>query len=79
MLGDVPFPAQAEDLYETLASFIEVYENEEQRNNPGKAVREQGRFCATLCHRLFSLCKLCIVKGNGNLGIVAFARSVSCL
>lgn len=40
LLGDVPFPAQAEDLYETLASFTEVYENEEQRNNPGKAVND---------------------------------------
>ncbi|NXY49255.1 SH3Y1 protein, partial [Ceuthmochares aereus] len=45
LLGDVPFPPQAEDLYETLASFTEVYENEEQRNNPGKAVREQRRVC----------------------------------
>ncbi|NWU78198.1 SH3Y1 protein, partial [Onychorhynchus coronatus] len=41
LLGDVPFPAQADDLYETLASFTEVYENEEQKNNPGKSVREQ--------------------------------------
>uniref|UniRef100_A0A8C7EAW6 SH3 domain-containing YSC84-like protein 1 n=1 Tax=Nothoprocta perdicaria TaxID=30464 RepID=A0A8C7EAW6_NOTPE len=38
LFGDVPFPPQADDLYETLASFTEVYENEEQR---GKAVREQ--------------------------------------
>ncbi|XP_074394258.1 SH3 domain-containing YSC84-like protein 1 isoform X1 [Zonotrichia albicollis] len=43
LLGDVPFPAQADDLYETLASFTEVYENEEQKNNPGKSVREQRR------------------------------------
>ncbi|NXL10448.1 SH3Y1 protein, partial [Mesembrinibis cayennensis] len=50
LLGDVPFPAQAEDLYETLASFTEVYENEEQKNNPGKAVREQRRVCALLFH-----------------------------
>ncbi|NXW41114.1 SH3Y1 protein, partial [Nyctiprogne leucopyga] len=50
LLGDVPFPAQAEDLYETLASFTEVYENEEQKNNPGKAVREQRRVCAPLFH-----------------------------
>ncbi|NXC43371.1 SH3Y1 protein, partial [Penelope pileata] len=76
LLGDVPFPAQAEDLYETLASFTEVYENEEQKNNPGKAVREQGRFYATLSYRLFSLCELFIVKGNGNVGVVAFLRSV---
>ncbi|NWX76117.1 SH3Y1 protein, partial [Alca torda] len=54
LLGDVPFPAQADDLYETLASFTEVYENEEQKNNPGKAVREQRRVCAPLFpHRLF--------------------------
>ncbi|NXV82680.1 SH3Y1 protein, partial [Atlantisia rogersi] len=50
LLGDVPFPAQAEDLYETLASFTEVYENEEHKNNPGKAVREQRRVCAPLLH-----------------------------
>ncbi|NWY17387.1 SH3Y1 protein, partial [Aphelocoma coerulescens] len=48
LLGDVPFPAQANDLYETLASFTEVYENEEQKNNPGKSVREQRRVCALL-------------------------------
>ncbi|KFW88903.1 SH3 domain-containing YSC84-like 1, partial [Manacus vitellinus] len=46
LLGDVPFPAQAHDLYETLTSFTEVYENEEQKNNPGKSVREQRRVCA---------------------------------
>ncbi|KAJ7424156.1 hypothetical protein BTVI_07403 [Pitangus sulphuratus] len=40
LLGDVPFPAQADDLYETLASFTEVYENEEQKNNPGKSVTD---------------------------------------
>ncbi|NWW17975.1 SH3Y1 protein, partial [Falcunculus frontatus] len=50
LLGDVPFPAQANDLYETLASFTEVYENEEQINNPGKSVREQRRVCALLFH-----------------------------
>ncbi|NXE80917.1 SH3Y1 protein, partial [Cochlearius cochlearius] len=55
LLGDVPFPAQAEDLYETLASFTEVYENEEQKNNPGKAVREQRRVCAPLFHIGFFL------------------------
>ncbi|OXB57853.1 UNVERIFIED_CONTAM: hypothetical protein H355_000786, partial [Colinus virginianus] len=64
LLGDVPFPAQAEDLYETLASFTEVYENEERRNNPGKAVREQGRFFVT---NFFSLCKLFAVKDTGNV------------
>ncbi|NXU53086.1 SH3Y1 protein, partial [Turnix velox] len=52
LLGDVPFPAQADDLYETLASFTEVYENEEQRNNPGKTVREQS-LCISLSCRLF--------------------------
>ncbi|NXJ23643.1 SH3Y1 protein, partial [Dicrurus megarhynchus] len=50
LLGDVPFPAQANDLYETLASFTEVYENEEQKNNPGKSVREQRRVCVLLFH-----------------------------
>lgn len=50
LLGDVPFPAQADDLYEILASFTEVYENEEQKNNPGKSVREQRRVCALLFH-----------------------------
>ncbi|KFO56197.1 SH3 domain-containing YSC84-like 1, partial [Corvus brachyrhynchos] len=50
LLGDVPFPAQANDLYEILASFTEVYENEEQKNNPGKSVREQRRVCALLFH-----------------------------
>ncbi|NXI05395.1 SH3Y1 protein, partial [Pachycephala philippinensis] len=55
LLGDVPFPAQANDLYETLASFTEVYENEEQKNNPGKSVREQRRVCALLFHIGFLL------------------------
>ncbi|NXL44818.1 SH3Y1 protein, partial [Podilymbus podiceps] len=50
LLGDVPFPTQAEDLYETLASFTEVYENEEHKNNPGKAVRAQRRVCVPLFH-----------------------------
>ncbi|NXK44356.1 SH3Y1 protein, partial [Chauna torquata] len=70
LLGDVPFPAQAEDLYEILESFTEVYENEEQKNNPGKAVREQGRVCASLSHNLFSLCELFIVGGNSNVGVL---------
>ncbi|KAF1650742.1 SH3 domain-containing YSC84-like protein 1, partial [Aptenodytes patagonicus] len=55
LLGDVPFPAQAEDLYETLASFTEVYENEEQKNNPGKAVRKQRRVWAPVFHIGFFL------------------------
>ncbi|NWX30899.1 SH3Y1 protein, partial [Notiomystis cincta] len=46
LLGDVPFPDQADDLYQTLASFTEVYENEEQKHNPGKSVREQRWVCA---------------------------------
>ncbi|KFP76850.1 SH3 domain-containing YSC84-like 1, partial [Acanthisitta chloris] len=50
LLGDVPFPAQADDLHETLASFTEVYESEEQKNKPGKSVREQRRVCAPLSH-----------------------------
>ncbi|XP_068017405.1 SH3 domain-containing YSC84-like protein 1 [Melanerpes formicivorus] len=65
LLGDVPFPAQAEDLYETLASFTEVYENEEQKTiqeNLGKG----GGFLAlpfhptTACSReQLSSCSLC--------------------
>lgn len=76
-MGDVPSPAQAEDLYEILASFTEEYENEEQKNNPGKTVTVQGRVCAFLSHRLFSLLKLFIISGSGNVGVVvAFLRSL---
>lgn len=75
-MGDVPSPAQAEDLYEILASFTEEYENEEQKNNPGKTVTVQGRVCAFLSHRLFSL-KLFMISGSGNVGVlVAFLRSL---
>lgn len=77
LLGDVPSPPQAEDLYEILASFTEEYENEEQKNNPGKTVTVQGRVCAFLSHRLFSLLKLFIISGSGNVGVVvAFLRSL---
>ncbi|NWS11394.1 SH3Y1 protein, partial [Pachyramphus minor] len=56
LLGDVPFPAQADDLYEILASFTEVYENEEQKNNPGKSIREQKRVCARfICSDYFGV------------------------
>lgn len=53
----MPFPAQAEDLYETLASFTEVYENEEQKNNPGKPVSNQRMVCVPLffLHKLYLL------------------------
>ncbi|NWT87520.1 SH3Y1 protein, partial [Lanius ludovicianus] len=63
LLGDVPFPAQANDLYETLASFTEVYENEEQKNNPGTSVREQRRVCALL----FSVPELFLVSVNADV------------
>ncbi|EOB06617.1 SH3 domain-containing YSC84-like protein 1, partial [Anas platyrhynchos] len=66
LLGDVPSPAQAEDLYEILASFTEEYENEEQKNNPGKTVTVQGRVCAFLSHRLFSLLKLFMISGSAE-------------
>ncbi|NXB56211.1 SH3Y1 protein, partial [Struthidea cinerea] len=59
LLGDVPLPAQANDLYEALASFTEVYENEEQKNNPGKSVREQRRVCVLLFHLGF-LCSCAV-------------------
>ncbi|NXE35581.1 SH3Y1 protein, partial [Ptilorrhoa leucosticta] len=63
LLGDVPFPAQANDLYETLASFTEVYENEEQKNNPGKSVREKRRVCALA----FSVPELFLVSVNADV------------
>ncbi|NXL23502.1 SH3Y1 protein, partial [Setophaga kirtlandii] len=65
LLGDVPFPAQADDLYETLASFTEVYENEEQKNNPGKSVREQRRVCVLA----FPVPKLFLVSVNADLHV----------
>ncbi|XP_074065665.1 SH3 domain-containing YSC84-like protein 1 isoform X2 [Macrotis lagotis] len=43
LFGDMPQPAQAEDLYEILDSFTEKYENEEQRINARKAAREQTK------------------------------------
>ncbi|KFV11369.1 SH3 domain-containing YSC84-like 1, partial [Pterocles gutturalis] len=67
LLGDVPFPAQAEDLYEILASFTEEYENEEQKNNPGKAVREQRRICAPLFHIGFFYVRLLSSDTNCSL------------
>nr|XP_045000199.1 SH3 domain-containing YSC84-like protein 1 isoform X3 [Jaculus jaculus] len=43
LFGDVPRPAQAEDLYEILDSFTEMYESEGQRINARKAAREQRK------------------------------------
>lgn len=43
LFGDVPQPAQAEDLYEILNSFTEKYENEGQRINLRKVAREQRK------------------------------------
>ncbi|NXW21469.1 SH3Y1 protein, partial [Circaetus pectoralis] len=77
LLGDVPFPAQAEDLYETLASFTEIYENEEQKNNPGKAVREQRRVCAPLFHIGFFCSQLFLVSGNVDVHINYFGVFVT--
>ncbi|NXH44602.1 SH3Y1 protein, partial [Dicaeum eximium] len=68
LLGDVPFPAQADDLYETLASFTEMYENEEQKNNPGKSVREQRRVCVFA----FPVPKLFLVSVNADVGLYAY-------
>ncbi|NXQ43403.1 SH3Y1 protein, partial [Catharus fuscescens] len=69
LLGDVPLPAQADDLYEILASFTEVYENEEQKNNPGKSVREQRRVCAFLLHieNALALFLPCTFPNNSEL------------
>ncbi|XP_068964748.1 SH3 domain-containing YSC84-like protein 1 isoform X6 [Petaurus breviceps papuanus] len=43
LFGDMPQPAQAEDLYEILNSFTEKYKNEEQRINERKEAREQRK------------------------------------
>uniref|UniRef100_F6XJ09 SH3 domain-containing YSC84-like protein 1 n=3 Tax=Monodelphis domestica TaxID=13616 RepID=F6XJ09_MONDO len=43
LFGDMPQPAQAEDLYEILDSFTEKYEKEEQRINERKTAREQRK------------------------------------
>ncbi|XP_020032208.1 SH3 domain-containing YSC84-like protein 1 isoform X2 [Castor canadensis] len=43
LFGDIPRPAQAEDLYEILDSFTEKYESEGQRINARKAAREQRK------------------------------------
>ncbi|XP_003465042.2 SH3 domain-containing YSC84-like protein 1 [Cavia porcellus] len=43
LFGDVPRPAQAEDLYEILDSFTEKYEQEGQRINMRRAAREQQK------------------------------------
>ncbi|NXF21976.1 SH3Y1 protein, partial [Rhodinocichla rosea] len=71
LLGDVPFPAQADDLYETLASFTEVYENEEQKNNPGKSVREQRRVCVLT----FPVSKLFLVSVNADVHVGLYAHT----
>ncbi|XP_031322342.2 SH3 domain-containing YSC84-like protein 1 isoform X1 [Camelus dromedarius] len=46
LFGDIPRPAQAEDLYEILDSFTEKYETEGQRANARKAAWEQRRASA---------------------------------
>ncbi|NXV02778.1 SH3Y1 protein, partial [Cettia cetti] len=74
LLGDVPFPAQADDLYETLASFTEVYENEEQKNNPGKSVRKQRRVCALLFHAGFPVPELLLVSVNAVVYVGLYAH-----
>uniref|UniRef100_F7F813 SH3 domain-containing YSC84-like protein 1 n=1 Tax=Ornithorhynchus anatinus TaxID=9258 RepID=F7F813_ORNAN len=43
LFGNIPRPAQAEDLYEILESFTEKYDNEWQRINARKAAREQRK------------------------------------
>ncbi|XP_038628873.1 SH3 domain-containing YSC84-like protein 1 isoform X1 [Tachyglossus aculeatus] len=43
LFGNIPRPAQAEDLYEILESFTEKYDNEGQRINARKAAREQRK------------------------------------
>ncbi|XP_068420493.1 SH3 domain-containing YSC84-like protein 1 isoform X1 [Eschrichtius robustus] len=46
LFGDIPRPAEAEDLYEILDSFTEKYENDGQRINARKAAREQKKVSA---------------------------------
>ncbi|XP_027696181.1 SH3 domain-containing YSC84-like protein 1 isoform X2 [Vombatus ursinus] len=43
LFGNIPPPAQTEELYEILDSFTEKYENEEQRINERKAAREHRK------------------------------------
>ncbi|KAM5262802.1 SH3 domain-containing YSC84-like protein 1 [Ctenodactylus gundi] len=43
LFGDVPRPAQAEDLYEILDSFTEKYESEGQRINMRRAAQERQK------------------------------------
>lgn len=43
LFGEIPRPAQAEELYEILDSFIEKYENDEQNNNMRKMAREHRK------------------------------------
>nr|XP_058934894.1 SH3 domain-containing YSC84-like protein 1 isoform X2 [Kogia breviceps] len=43
LFGDIPRPAEAEDLYEILNSFTEKYQNEGQRINARKAAREKKK------------------------------------
>ncbi|NWT64774.1 SH3Y1 protein, partial [Prunella himalayana] len=70
LLGDVPVPTQADDLYEILASFTEVYENEEQKNNPGKSVRKQRRVCVFA----FPVPKLFLVSVNADVHVGLYAH-----
>nr|KAF6448760.1 SH3 and SYLF domain containing 1 [Rousettus aegyptiacus] len=43
LFGDVPRPAQAEDLYEILDSFTEKFESERRRIDARRAAREQRK------------------------------------
>lgn len=43
LFGDMPQPAQAEDLYEILDAFTEKYESEAQRINARRAARERRK------------------------------------
>lgn len=43
LFGDMPRPAQAEDLYEILDAFTEKYESEAQRINARRAARERRK------------------------------------
>uniref|UniRef100_A0A8C8YI32 SH3 domain-containing YSC84-like protein 1 n=1 Tax=Prolemur simus TaxID=1328070 RepID=A0A8C8YI32_PROSS len=67
LFGDIPRPAQAEDLYEILDSFTEKYEKEGQRINARRAAREQRKSSVTLgCASLGSRSLLCAGRNRNE-------------
>lgn len=54
LFGDMPRPAQAEDLYEILDAFTEKYQSEAQRINARRAARERRKASVLLVSSLCS-------------------------